>query len=273
MANFKRMDRIAVIAGAGELPFLIIDKIKKRREDVLVLALKGITKQEIKQLGKKVYWLHLGEFEKLITILKEAEIEKLIFSGRIDKKLLLNNAYFDSKVKQFLGRMKDKGDFSLLWTIANIFEQEGIELISPYLYLNSYLVGKGTLSKRKPNARETLDISLGWDIAKKIAHLDIGHTVVVKEGMIFAVESIEGTDDTIKRGGKLAGKGAVVVKVARYNQDSRFDHPPVIGLDTLKISSKVGISAIAFEAEKTIILEKTSLIKKCNAHKIALIGL
>ncbi len=278
------MNRIAVVAGAGKLPFLIIDKIKKRREDALVLALKGITKKEIMKLGNRVCWLHLGELEKLIAILKEEGITKLIFSGRIDKRTLLQKHHFDSKVKQFLGKMKDKGDLSLLGTLANIFEEEGIELLSPYIYLNSYLVGKGILSKRKPSAREMMDIKFGWEIAKSIANLDIGHTVVVKEGIIFAVESVEGTDSTIRRGGKLAKKGAVVVKVARpvrnkflngssYNQDSRFDHPPVIGLNTLKISSQAGISAIAFEAEKTIVLEKDSIIKGCNANNIALIGL
>lgn len=268
------MDRIAVIAGAGELPFLIINKIQKKRKAILVLALKGITNKEITKLSDRVYWLHLGEIEKLITILKESGIDKLIFSGKIDKKLLLlKNCHFDNKAKQFLSKMEDKGDLSLLGTLANIFEKEGIELLSPYLYLNSYLVGKGTLSKKKPSAAEMIDINLGWKIAKNIAHLDIGHTVVVKEGIIFAVESIEGTDSTIRRGGKLARGGAVVVKVARPNQDSRFDHPPVIGLDTLKVSSEAGISAIAFEAEKTIVLEKKSLIKGCNARNIALIGI
>lgn len=267
------MERIAVVSGSGELPFLIINKIKNRREDILVLALKGITKKEVKRLGKRVYWLHLGEIEKLIAILREAGIKKIIFSGKIDKKLLLNNRHFDNKVRQFLGRMEDKGDFSLLWNIANILEQEDIELISPYIYLKSNLVGKGVLTKRKPTPGENLDINLGWNVAKNIAHLDIGHTVVAKEGMIFAVESIEGTDATIKRGGKLAGKGAVVVKVARPNQDSRFDHPPVIGLNTLGIALQAGISAIAFEAEKTIVLEKKSLISRCNTNKISLIGI
>ena len=267
------MEKTAVIAGSGELPFVIIDKIRNRREDILVLALKGITRKEINKLGKKVYWMYLGEVEKLITLLKEAGISKLVFSGKIDKKLLLDNKHFDSKVKQFLSRMEDKGDFSLLWNIANILEQEDIELVSPYTYLKSNLVGKRVLSKRKPTPRENLDINLGWNIAKNIAHLDIGHTVVVKGGMIFAVESIEGTDATIMRGGKLAGKGAVVVKVARPNQDSRFDHPPVIGSDTFKVSHKAGISAVAFEAEKTIVLEKKSLIKGCNTHNISLIGI
>ena len=252
---------------------MIIDKIRKKGEDILVLALKGITKKEIKRLGNKVYWLHLGELEKLITILKEARVDKLIFSGKIDKKLLFDNHYFDSGARQFLGRMDEKGDFSLLWNIANIFEQEGIELISPYVYLNSYLLGKGVFSKRKPNNRENMDINLGWKIAKGIANLDIGHTVVVKDGIIFAVESVEGTDSTIMRGGKLAKKGAVVVKVARHNQDSRFDHPPLIGLDTLQVAYKAGISAIAFEAGKTIVLEKRALIKKCNTHNITLIGI
>jgi len=267
------MERIAVLAGAGELPSLIIDKIKKRREHLLVLALKGITKKEVDKLTSKVYWLHLGELEKLVTILKESGINKLIFSGKVDKKLLLDNPHFDNKVKQFLYKMEDKGDFSLLWHIANIFEKEDIELVSPYEYLKSNLVGKKVLSKRKPTSKENLDISLGWNIAKNIAHLDIGHTVVVKEGMVFAVESIEGTDETILRGGKLAGKGAVVIKVARPNQDSRFDHPPVIGLNTLDVSRKAGISAIAFEAEKTIVLKKRALIKGCNDYGIALIGL
>jgi DUF1009 family protein len=267
------MERIAVLAGAGELPSLIINKIKKRRENVSILALKGITQKKITKLSSKVYWLQLGEVEKLLTILKESGINKLIFSGKIDKKLLLDNRHFDSKVKQFLDKMEDKGDFSLLWHIANILEKEDIELISPYEYLKSNLVGKRVLSRRKPTSRENFDISLGWNIAKNIAHLDIGHTVVVKEGMVFAVESIEGTDAAILRGGKLAGKGAVAVKVARPNQDSRFDHPPVIGLNTLDVSRKADISAIAFEAEKTIVLEKQSLVKGCNDYGIALIGL
>ncbi len=267
------MERIAVLAGAGELPSLIINKIRKRREHFLVLALKGITKREVNKLTNKVYWLHLGEFEKLITILRESGVTKLIFSGKVDKKLLLDNSRFDNKVKQLLYKMEDKGDFSLLWHIANIFEKEDIELVSPYEYLKSNLVGKRILSKRKPTSKENLDISLGWNIAKNIAHLDIGHTVVIKEGMVFAIESIEGTDETILRGGKLAGKGAIVVKVARSNQDARFDHPPVIGLNTLDVSFKAGISALAFEAEKTIVLEKQTLIKKCNSKGIALIGL
>lgn len=267
------MERVAVLAGAGELPSLIIDKIKKRRQNLLVLALNGITQKDITKQNKKVYWLYLGEIEKLLTILKESGTNKLIFSGKIDKKLLLDSHHFDDKVKQFLDKMEDKGDFSLLWYVANILEKEDIELISPYEYLRSNLVGKRVLSKRKPTSRENLDISLGWNIAKNIAHFDIGHTVVVKEGMVFAVESIEGTDAAILRGGKLAGKGAVAVKVARPNQDARFDHPPVIGLNTLEVSLKAGISAIAFEAEKTIVLEKQVIIKKCNDNGIALIGL
>jgi DUF1009 family protein len=273
LQSVKDMDRIAVIVGAGELPFLIIDKIKQKGEEALLFALKDITKKEIKELGCKVHWLHFGELEKLIALLKEERVKKLIFSGKIDKKMLLQQSHFDSKVKQLLGRMEDKGDFYLLKTLSNIFQEEGIELLSPYIYLSPYLVGKGVLSKRKPSAREMVDIKFGWNIAKSIAHLDIGHTVVVKEGIVFAVESVEGTNSTIKRGGKLGGAGAIVVKVARDNQDSRFDHPPVIGLDTLKISSQVGISAIAFEADKTIILNKDSLIKGCNANNIALVGI
>ncbi len=255
------------------MPFLIIDKIQKRHQKVLVFAFKGITEKAIRKSGDKIYWLHFGELEKLIAILREEGIRKLIFSGKIDKKLILKKRHFDSKLKQILGKTKDKGDLSLLGTLAGFLEEAGIELLSPYIYLNSYLVRKGVLSKRKPNTREMMDIKIGWKIAKNIARMDIGHTVVVKEGIVFAEESIEGTDSAIKRGGKLAGEGAVVVKVARPNQDARFDHPPVIGLNTLEVSLKVGISAIAFEAKKTIILEKTSLIKKCNANKIALIGL
>ena len=267
------MDRIAVVAGAGELPFLIIDKIQKRHKKVLVFAFKGITEKAIRKLCDKVYWLHFGELEKLIAILREEGIRKLIFSGKIDKNLILKKRHFDSKVKQILGEMKDKGDLSLLGTLAGFFKETGIELLSPYIYLNSYLVRKGVLSRRKPNTREMMDIKIGWKIAKNIARMDIGHTVVVKEGIVFAVESVDGTDSTIRRGGKLAKEGAVVVKVARPNQDARFDHPPVIGLDALKISSRVGISAIAFEANKTIVLDKDSLIEGCNANNIALVGL
>jgi hypothetical protein len=191
----------------------------------------------------------------------------------VDKKLLLDTKRFNGKIKELLDGMEDKGDFSLLWHIANIFEKEDIELISPYEYLKSNLVGKRVLTKKKPNSRENLDISLGWNIAKNVAHLDIGHTVIVKEGMVFAVESIEGTDETILRGGKLAGKGAIAVKVARPNQDARLEHPPVIGLNTLAVARKAGISAIAFEAEKTIVLDKQALVKESNDHNIALIGL
>lgn len=267
------MDKIAIVAGAGELPLIIINKIKQRREDFIVLAFQEIAKKEIEKLAGRVYWLHFGELNKLMTTLKKEQVRKLLFSGRIDKKLILQQTHFDKEAKDLLGKMKDKGDFSLLKTLADMFEKGSIELLSPYLYLNSFLTKKGTLGSKEPSEKEKKDIELGYKIAKNIAELDIGHTVVIKDGVIFAIETVEGTDAAILRGGNLAQKNAVVVKVARPEQDSRFDHPPVIGLNTIKTAVEANISVIAFEAGKTIVLEKEALIETCDANNIALVGI
>ena len=267
------MDTIAVAAGAGELPLVVIEKIKQRGERAIILAFDGITDKDVNKSKDKIYWLRFGKLGELIDIFKRENVKKLIFSGGIDKRLLLEYGFFDSEAKRFLEGMKDKGDLSLLRTLSEVFKREGIELISPYIYLKPYLLGEGIVSERAPSASESKDIEFGWKIAKNIAHLDIGHAVVVKGGMIFAVESVEGTDAMILRGGKLAGGNAVVVKVARQHQDERFDHPPVIGLNTIKAASGAGISAIAFEAGKTIVLDKDFLVKECKSSDIALTGI
>lgn len=267
------MEKIAVIAGEGKLPFLLIGKIKERGQLPVILALEGIADKRITQQAHPVYWLQIGELKKMLSTLKKEVVGKLIFSGRVDKRLVFESPGVDGRIERLLRQMEDKGDRSLLRTLAGIFEREGIKLVSPYEYLSSYIVNPGVLSKREPSSQEMADIRFGWNIAKNIANLDIGNTVVVKEGIILAVECVEGTDSTIIRGGKLGGRGSVVVKVARDNQQSRFDHPPVIGLTTCKVCSSVGIFTIGFEAGKTILLEKEVLLQECNSRNIALVGL
>jgi len=192
-------------------------------------------------------------------------------AGGIKKTRLFDGGFPDLRGMAFLARMVHKKDDSLLRGVADELESEGIVVRESTLYLDSIVAQRGVLSKRKPAKDERRDIEFGWQMAKEIGRLDIGQTVVLKDQVILAVEAIEGTDEAIRRGGKLCGQGAVVVKVCKPQQDLRFDLP-AIGTQTIKSMEESKATCLAVEAGKTIILERETVIHEADRAGITIIA-
>ena len=266
------MERLALVCGNGELPRFLIHKIKERKVPLLIIAIKGTTSPETVSRKKGVFWLELGQLGEILSTLRNNKIKKLLLCGGIDKKLLFQGSLLDEVAREFLHSLEDRRDMSILKGLEKLSAQQGIEFIDPYPYLTDFLPGKGILSQRKPTVRESKDIELGWEVAKGLSSVDIGHTVVLKQGIVLAVEAAEGTNSTIERGGRLGGEDTVVVKVARKDHDLRFD-PPVIGSETIRICQEVEVSLLAFETGKTVVVDEEKMIQRCNSADISLVGL
>ncbi|MCM8766000.1 MAG: UDP-2,3-diacylglucosamine diphosphatase LpxI [Candidatus Omnitrophica bacterium] len=265
--------KIGLIAGRSRYPLLLAEAAKKQGVSVFAVGIKGETLPELANYVSEVYWLDIGEWDKLIGLLKRAGIKEAIMAGGISKTLLFrNDLHLDRTVLEILNSLKDKRDMSILNAFAQQLKNEGIELLDATLFLEDLLPGKGGLTERLPNSGEWEDIKFGWDIAKEIARLDIGMTVVVKNKVVLAVEAMEGTDETIRRGASLGGEGTVVIKVSRFAQDKRFDLP-VIGQETIKVLREVKARVLAIEAGEVIFIDRAIAIEEANKAGLAIVAL
>jgi Uncharacterized protein conserved in bacteria len=254
-------------------PFFLPNAQKKEGNlKIIAIAIKGDTSRHINGFVDEVYWVNVGEFKKMMGILKEKNIKRVAMAGQVSPRTLFNKKIvFDAELKAILAAIKDKKADTIFKAIASRIEAGGFELINSTSYISEHLPKLGVLSKRTPTDREWQDIRFGKEIAKAIAYLDIGQTVVVQEKAILAIEAMEGTNATILRGAKIAQFGAVVVKVSRPNQDLRFDIP-VVGLKTIQALIKGKASCLAIEAEKTLFLDKEVSLKLANKHNLCILA-
>ncbi len=263
--------KIGLIAGAGELPVTFAKEVSQKNIPLEIFAIKNIADKKLEEYAS-VKWIHFGEAQKLIDLMKESEIKNVVMLGKIEHYSLIFSFHkLDERAKKFFSSLKDKRAKSILEAVIKELEGEGFSFIDPTPYLSSLLIEEGLLGNVKPKEQLIEDAKFGLKIAKEIAQLDIGQTVVVKDGIVIAVEGIEGTDKCIIRGGELGGEGTVVCKVARKNQDMRYD-VPVIGPKTLKSMKKAKAKMLAVEAGKTFLLEKETFIKLADKYKIAVYG-
>ena len=267
----KGMNKIGLIAGNGNFPIAFARAAKEKGIQVIAVAHEGETLPELANLVDGIFWVKVGQLGKIIHIFKEQGIVDVLMAGGIKKTRLFGNTMPDMRGMALLARMVHKKDDSLLRAVADELESEGITIRESTLYLDSIIAQKGILTKRKPANAERRDIEFGWQMAKEIGRLDIGQTVVLKDQVILAVEAIEGTDEAIRRGGKLCGQGAVVVKVCKPQQDLRFDLP-AIGTQTIESMAEVKASCLAIEAGKTIILERETVIHDADRAGITIIA-
>ncbi len=266
------MKKLGLIAGTGELPMAIAREAKAQGYIVIAMALESLTDKSLSSYVDEIKWINLGKFGKLIDSLKDYGIKEAVMAGKVSKTLLYKSKITpDLRAVKLLFSLKDRSDDSILLAIAKELEKEGIHLLNITSFSSGILIPEGVLTKDRPTDEEWKDIEFGWKIAKEIGRLDIGQTVVVKNQAVMAVEAIEGTDEAIKRGGKLAGKGAVVVKVSKPNQDMRFD-VPVVGLTTLKAMVEVGARVLSVESKKSIILNKEKIIDESIKAGISIVG-
>lgn len=263
--------QLGIVAGSGEFPFLVLKEAQKFGYRCLVAGIRGETKPSLQDKVKNFEWFDAGEIQNLISFFKNSGIREVVLAGKVDHRIIYNKKELRKSSPLFLTKNKNRGPTALLETIIAYMSKEGIKVKNPMFFLSPFLCEEGILTKVKPSPELEEDIAFGWEIAKSIADLDIGQTVIVKSKAVVAVEGMEGTDKTIKRGGQLAGEGTVVVKVARSFQDFRIDLPAV-GLKTVKILIKAGSKALCFEAHKMPFFQKERAICLANANNISIIA-
>lgn len=266
------MKKLGLIAGTGELPKAVASEARALGYSVFAIALDPLADRSLSSYVDEIRWVNVGKFSEIIDTLKKYDIKEAIMIGKVSKSLLYkSNIIPDLRAIKLLFSLKDRSDESILLAIAKELEKEGITLLNIVSLSSSLLTPEGILTDDSPTEDEWKDIAFGWKIAKEIGRLDIGQTVVVKNQAVMAVEAIEGTDEAIKRGGRLAGKGAVVVKVSRPNQDMRFD-VPVVGLNTIGSMIEAGARTLALEAKKSLILNKDKMIEESKKAGIVVVG-
>ena len=265
------IDRIGLIAGSGKFPFLIAESAKRRGLKVIAVAHRGETMPELADKVDEITWIGLGQFGHLISTFKSREVRHALMAGAITKAKMFANIKPDLKGLEVIGKLLIFHDDDILRAVARELEKEGINVVSSTDYLPELLAPSGCLTKRKPSKEEMEDIEFGWMVAKELGRLDIGHCVVVRRKTVLAVEAIEGTDNTILRGGALATEGGIVIKVCKPNQDLRFDLPAV-GSSTINIMSKVNASVLTIEAGKALIFDKEEMIRLADNNGIAIVS-
>ncbi len=261
---------IGIIAGGGQFPLMVADAVRKQGHRVVAVAHQDETDPELTKRVDEIVWIRLGQLGQLIKVLKKNGVQKALMAGTIAKRLMFK-VKPDLKGLTLMSKIAIFHDDGILRSLARELEKEGITIISATSFIPELLTPEGCLTKRKPTRKEKEDIAFGWRIAKELGKLDIGQCVVVRRKTVLAVEALEGTDETILRGGKLAREKAVVIKVAKPNQDLRFDVPSV-GLKTVVTMSTVKAAVLALEAGKTLMFDKSEMIRLANDSGISIVS-
>ncbi|MHB8482372.1 MAG: LpxI family protein [Nitrospiria bacterium] len=266
------MEKIGLIAGNGRFPIIFASQIKSQGKEVIAVAHSGETVKELEAFVDKIFWIKVGQLGKLIKIFKDEQVQNIVMAGGIKKTRLFTDVLPDLRAVRLLSSLKEKKDDAILRAVASDLEKEGLHIRDATHYLSSLLVEEGPLTRRKPNKKEMADIAFGWKIGKSIGNLDIGQSVVVKDKVVLAVEAIEGTDEAIKRGGRLGEKNVIVVKICKPGQDLRFDLP-TIGPGTIQSMVSVKASVLAVEAGNTLLLDREETLQAAEKGGIGIIGI
>lgn len=264
--------KLGLIAGNRKYPLIFAYEAKKRGVELIVVGFYGETALKIRSYADKLYWVRVGELEKLMQIFKREGVSEAVMAGQITPSRLFKKITADSLTQRILNSIEVINAQSIFSRIADELESAGIILKDARLFMDEYIAERGIISGGDIDGREKKDLELGLKIAKEIAGLGIGQTVVVKSGVVVAVEAMEGTDSTVRRGGRIGKGNVVVVKVARPDQDMRFD-VPVAGPRTVQVLADAGGGILGLEAGKVIILEKEKVMRLCKKKGVRLIGL
>ena len=264
-------ESLGIIAGNGVYPRLLADSARKAGvKKVVAAAFTGETDPALAQHVDPIEWMRVGQLGSLLKFFRNQKVHSAIMAGQIAPKNLFDLRP-DWKALLLLGKLKQRNAESIFAAIADELAAIDIELLPATTFLEDSLALSGLIAGPKLSRREQGDVDIGWNVAKQIAHLDIGQTVIVKNGTVVAVEALEGTNETIGRGGALARKDAIMVKVAKPNQDMRFD-VPVIGIETIRIAADANLRVIAIEAGKTLLLERAAIVDFANRSKISIVA-
>lgn len=260
-----------LIAGNGKFPFLVIEGAKRAGQKLVVVAIKGETDENIETVADKVLWVSIGQLGKMIGFFKRESVTRAIMAGQVKHVQLFSGSLPDLRMLKMLFNLKQRNTDALIGAIADELAKDDITLVDSTHFIKDQLAANGVLTRRKPDERERGNIEYGLRIAGEIARLDLGQTVVVRGNACVAIEAMEGTDATIIRAGTLARGKLTVVKVAKPNQDMRFD-VPVVGVPTINAMLEAGASCLCVTADKTLIFDKAEMLALADAKKIAVIA-
>lgn len=266
------MKKLIVIAGSGKYPQMIVEGAKKAGvECVDIMAVRGSTARATINAADHVLWGSLGRIAESVRLVGSNGYDGAILAGQINP-LSLFRSRFDAETKKWLAELPSKNAHSIYGKLIEKFEFYGTKMLPASLFMDDFIPGAGVLTARTFTAQEEADVKYASIVANDVGIHDVGQTVMVKCGMVLAVEAFEGTNAAIKRGGKLGGKGAVVFKAARNGHDMRFDIP-VVGLKTMKVLKRAGVTALAFQANRLVMLDREKVLDFANRHNIAIAGI
>ena len=275
--------RIGLIAGWGRYPLIVATELRSAGYEVVTCAIRGHADPRLESVCHQVRWFGMGQMGAQVRFLRRNGVDVATLAGKIFKTLLLRRFHFLRHLPDmttlrhfypvFVTRKKDRRDDTLLTLVTELFQANGVELVPATEFAPELLIPPGSLTRLQPNRHQIQDIAFAWQMAKEMGRLDIGQSVAVKSMAVLAVEAVEGTDECIRRAGQLCrGGGFTVVKVAKPQQDMRFD-VPTIGVGTIQTMKDAGASVLAIEANRTIVLDRDELVRMANRHGIAIIAI
>lgn len=259
-----------LIAGNGRFPFLVLEGARSQGIEMAVIALKEEASPELEKIAKRLHWVSLGELSKTIDLMRAEGVTQAVMAGQVKHNKIFSAIRPDWRLAKLLFSLPRKNTDALIGAVAQVLEDEGIRLVDSTLFLKPLVPDPGVLTRRAPNEHEAEDMAYGLGVARHIAGMDIGQTVVVADRACVAVEAMEGTDEIIARAARIAGgKPLVVVKVSKPGQDMRFD-VPVVGLPTIEQMRGAGATALAVDAGRTLLFDRAKLIELADAAGIAM---
>jgi DUF1009 family protein len=272
MTEEIRMPPIGLIAGGGQFPLLFAEAARARGRRVIAIAHVNETDAELEKKADLTFWVRLGQLGKIISHFRREGVGETVFAGTITKTRIFHDILPDLKGLTLWSKIDNRLDDAILRAVATTLEEEGIRVLASTCYLDHLFFPQGVLTRKKPSAEQMEDIRFGWKVAREVGRLDIGQCVVVRGRSVLAVEAIEGTDAAIRRGGELAGSGAVVVKLKKPQQDFRFDLPAT-GTQTITTLAAVKGAALAVEAGQSLLFDQAAMVAAADRAGLVVVGL
>ena len=267
------MERVGLLAGAGHLPVECAKAAKRLGFEVCAVRLLDESPEELRDCTAECVDISIGHLDAILNYLKEKGIKKVTMLGKVTKELLFNGKVTpDARMMELIMALPDRKDDTIMMMFVRELASIGVQAFDQTALLHKLMPHRGTLSKREPTEEEKADMEFGIRMARELGRLDVGQTVVVKNKAVMALEAIEGTDACIRRGGQLAREGAVVAKVAKPQQDNRFD-VPTVGVQTLQTMIEVHAAALVIEADKTLLVDRDKVLALADENGIAVVAM
>ena len=267
------MEKIGLLAGAGKLPVECARTAKQLGYEVYAVGLLPESDPQIADFATDYQQISVGQLDAILKYLKSKDLQKVTMIGKVTKELLFNGKIQpDKRMIELITSLPDRSDNTIMMMFVRELAKAGLQAFDQTALIRRLMPRRGTITNREPSTAERQDMDFGFRIAKELGRFDVGQTVVVKNRAVMALEAIEGTDECIRRGGKLANGGAVVAKVSKPNQDNRFD-VPTVGKRTVEVMAEVGATALAIEADKTLLVDRENTVDFADEKGITIVAI